>query len=429
MAGTERFKMKLQIATNFDRRLVEEIVKCNDSGVVASVYGKLRKDLIGGGRSSMILPEVSMEELKAYIALCHKNRLKFNYVINALCMSNREFQVGFHKKILKFISRLVDAGVDSVTVNSPYLCELLKSRFDGLHLTVGLNARITTLQHVKYWEGLGADEITLYHDVNRNFGLLESILRYTRNTGTGLRLIANNVCLHECPYQINHSISQSHASQKGHHSSQFNIDYSVLSCTNTKVKNPTTLIAAEWIRPEDIRYYEQLCEKTGNYNLSLKLVERTKSTDFLVRVLKAYTARSYEGNLMDLLNWPKAKENHQVHLFPAYIKMLSELYNFKELLKMKEVSGAPALFVDNKKLDGFLDRFITSFNCRDMVCDDKGWKGRGSGNQGDDAPMCSYCRMWAEKAISCDEREVEDWIAKSDDFLQGLKNSRVFYWK
>jgi collagenase-like PrtC family protease len=201
MVETSRnFKMKYTVATNFDPEVVEEITRFNKDNVFYSVFGKLKKDIIGGGRSSINLPHVSIQELKDYIKLCHSRGLKFNYLLNPICLGNREFVKKEHYKILKFFDCLLNVGVDNVTINSPYLCELVKKQFPNLKITIGHFAYVSTIRQISYWEELGADEITLQHYINRNFKLLEEMLLYTKKSGIGLRIIANNFCLHDCPY-------------------------------------------------------------------------------------------------------------------------------------------------------------------------------------------------------------------------------------
>ncbi len=73
--SARNFRMKYTVATNFDPELIGEIAKFNQDHTFSSVFGKLKKDIIGGGRSSVNLPKVSKNELKAYIQLCHKKGL------------------------------------------------------------------------------------------------------------------------------------------------------------------------------------------------------------------------------------------------------------------------------------------------------------------------------------------------------------------
>lgn len=415
------YNMKFSIGTNFDDRLIDAIREIDTARSIKSVFGKLRKDITGGGRASMILPKLTMKGLARYIDYCHKNGLKFNYLLNPMCLGNKEINARSHLKILNYIERLLDAGADQLTLNSPYLCELVKKQFPRTKVTIGLYAYIYNLQHVKYWEGLGADELTLHHLVNRNFALLEECLKYCKNKDMELRLIANNVCLHDCPYQINHGTGQSHASQKGNFSSDLYLDYNLLSCNYSKIKDPAKLLASEWIRPEDIHVYEELARKTGNSRFSIKLLERTKTTDFLIKVICAYTSRSYDGNLIDILTWPSKKNALVIHKLPMYIKAVLGGYNLVELRKFESTFNLPPIRIDNKSLNGFIEKFKVNYDCNANVCGEISRREEPNGY-----PKCSYCSTWAENAVTYDEPARAQWLAEADSVFDALKTSRIF---
>lgn len=76
-------------------------------------------------------------------------------------------------------------------------------------------------------------------------------------------------------------------------------------------------------------------------------------------------------------------------------------------------------------MDGFLDKFVTK-SCGNKICNDEGW--------GDDNPSfninqeqtCSYCRHWAEKAITIDEDKRRQYVSDLRGFLDDLNSSKVF---
>lgn len=424
MGEQDKFRMKYTVATNFDKEIITEISKYNQDGSFKSVFGKLRSDVLGGGRSSLVLTDVKMSELNEYVELCHKNNLKFNYLLNPSCIGNKDVRPSTHKKIISFLEKLTEFNVDAVTVNSPYLCELIKKRFPKFKVTIGLYANIFEINQVRYWMEMGADELTLGHKINRNFGLLEDILKYTKPYNTSVRLIANNICLRSCPYSNMHGNGQSHASSSNDLSKNAHIDYCMLKCINEKVRNPYNLIASEWIRPEDIKYYEKICEEIGNTNFSIKLLDRTKSTEFLKKVIKAYATRNYDGNLMDIVAWPKNNEVAQSHKVKFGMELFKERYNIKEVLTYLETLDAPNIKIDNKKLDGFLDKFIQHNQCDNKICVAK----EELENTGDHSKLyCAYCSSWAKKVLSYDEKEVNEYLLKSDLTKEKLCDSKMFY--
>lgn len=412
--------LTFDVGTNFDKNLINVIAENNKNNQFSSVFGKLKTDFLGGGRSSAFLPDITMEELRDYIELCHKNKLEFNYLINAMCMENKELEADSHFKIIELLKELDKIGVDAITITSPYLCELIKTQFPRFKVTVGLYAYAFDLNHIKRWIELGADEITLAHHVNRDFKLLKKMLLYTKGKNVTLRLIANNLCLHMCPYSIMHGTVQGHFSCSDS-CSRGDIDYCLMKCLSTKIEDMSNLISSDWIRPEDLCYYEKLCEETDNFNLSIKLVERTKSTKFLTRVVEAYARRQYKGNLLDILLWPKSDDMVvQTEPTAEEMKTMAELYNISQMFNYSKIFDLPNIYIDNTKLDGFLKKFVDDYACNHKICVSK------QNIDVTDSNYCSYCSSWVQRAIIYNGEQVEKWIDNCREFEKALDRSEVF---
>jgi hypothetical protein len=148
------------------------------------------------------------------------------------------------------------------------------------------------------------------------------------------------------------------------------------------------ILKSAFIRPEDIHYYEE----AGVDNI--KLVERSMTTDALARIVKAYTVRSYDGNMMDLIHglskyiiynkdnfyWKGLKyllQPSKINIFKAH-KLVNQLTTLRS---EKAFNESFDLYIDNKKLNGFMDFFH-------------------KGNCNRDCNECNYCNKFAEKAIS-----------------------------
>jgi collagenase-like PrtC family protease len=414
--------MKYDIATNFDKELIKFIVKHDTFKQIDTVYGKLRNDIIGGGRPSYILPDITENELKDYIQECNKNKIKFNYLLNSLCMDNKELQPTELKKILKYIEKLKSFGIYGLTINSPILCEIIKNRYPDISVSIGVYASIISVKHIKYWYDLGADEVTLHTRVNRNFPLLREMLNYTKDKNINIRVIGNNACLHDCPYQTSHANGVAHASQKGHTSSKFFLDYSAYKCNSDKLNDPGKLISSDWIRPEDVKYYTELCKSTGNNKFSIKLVERTKPTEFLEKVIIAYLNESYNGNLIDILNWVSLKNVKFIRKTPMLIAATLGKYNLDSIKKFITLFGLPEINIDNKKLDGFMDKFVhaTSHSCESKICGEYFNENKNSSN------TCNYCSSWARKSVEFDTDEMKKWLKDNDEVAECFNSGNMF---
>ncbi len=209
----------------------------------------------------------------------------------------------------------------------------------------------------------------------------------------------------------------SHTTKKGEKTKAI-FDYCVFMCTFEKLKNPVNLIISEWIRPEDICYYEGICEKTGNNNLSIKLVDRTKNTDFLKKVVKAYMTRSYDGNLLDILNLQSNEQIGHVAKFTIAGRAIMDRYNFKEITNYINFFNLPEITIDNRKPDNFIDKFLGDYPCGSQLCN--------LGDNTDSRHTCSYCKAYADKAISYSKKEVNEHLDKAKILYEDLYNGNIF---
>ncbi len=416
--------MKYDLATNFDTRLLDFIEQHDENHQLVSLFGKLRTDVVGGGRSSTTLPDITEKQLAEYNDRCKRMGIRFNYLLNPLCLGNKDVISSEHKEILRFLEKLDSLGIEWVTVNSPYLCEIIKRRFPNMKVTIGLYAVIQTVQQAKQWMDLGADELTLSHDVNRDFDNLRSYLKVFKGTNVNLRLIANNGCLHACPFSINHAAGVSHSSTCDGTTTHNYIDYNVMNCYYRKMRNPANLIASDWIRPEDVHYYKEICDEIGNQNLVIKLVERSKSTEFLSNLLDAFLHERYDGNLRELLNWMDEEQNGKKRIDASgYIKAIKagEL-DLRSINNYMKFFSLPDIQIDNKKLDGFIQHFINDYHCKEKIC----WMENEIPKERDDR-YCYYCAEWAKKAIQIpNEKEYTKWKKVADKLQDNMKSSRMF---
>ncbi|OGV51080.1 MAG: hypothetical protein A2X49_15840 [Lentisphaerae bacterium GWF2_52_8] len=201
-------------------------------------------------------------------------------------------------------------------------------------------------------------------DVNRDFPLIRAI---RENVKCSLQLIANNSCLGYCPIAYYHENTTSFISQVRAVKMEPVKEYCTLYCHSQKLIDPANILASEWIRPEDIHYYEEIGVD------SFKLCDRTMPPETIVKVVKAYTDRRYDGNFMDLLF--SFVKRHKIILADPKIK------------KKTPIEG---IYVDNRKLDGFIKYFISGD--RRLSMDEN----------------LIYCRKWAEKAVTIDPQYRKD---------------------
>lgn len=400
------------VGTNFDDALFKVVKEKDKEHRIKTFYGKLKNDGLPGGRASSMIPDFTMDQLEEYVKKCHDNGITFNYLINPLCMGQMETDPKQAPVLRKIIHDIYDIGVRQFTVNSPLLVKYLKDTFCDVWVTLGLFAYPVTLQQVQMWINWGVDEVTLDHSFNRDFKLLEKTLRMYKDSNVALRLIANNLCLKECTFRLAHGAFSSHNDASG-----FVLDYSMTNCAYKKITQPTYFLTSEWIRPEDIHYYEELCEKTGNRNFSLKLVDRTRSTEFISRTMEAYLDERFDGNLLDILNWHEKSKMADIEARKSMKIKNMEYMNMPVMGLWGRVMCFPDIIIDNRKLDGFIDDFVKGSSCKDKLCQgsilEEGSKVEGS---------CAHCSAWARKAVTGNAQEIAEWKQVAETLFKTLQN-------
>ncbi|MFQ5570389.1 MAG: U32 family peptidase [Rhodothermales bacterium] len=403
--------MRFSLATNFDDRL-PTLVKRYD---VFELYGKLSADRVGGGRASFMLPPISRRVLKRHVAACHREKIGFNYLLNAVCLDNLEYTRQGQKRLRRLLDWLCDIGVTSVTLANPFLLRLIKRSYPHLAVRVSVFAAVNDIRRAQYWEDLGADCIALDSlQINREFEVLRKI---REAVSCRLELLASNSCVQNCPLQPYHPNLLSHASQRGHRSKGFVIDWCLFWCSYVKLRESVHYLRADWIRPEDLHHYEAL-----GYD-QIKLTERGFPTDLLVLRACAYHERRYEGNLLDLVqpyHVPPTNGATQRRGFawiarhflrPGTVRW-RRLPLFFRLAKRRgllgEQEGPPPVYVDNRALDGFINRFLTH-GCRDRDC-----------------RSCRYCHGWAERTVQLDEAWRRECLALYDRAFTEMETGRLW---
>ncbi len=388
--------MEFELACNWDTSLLEGI----KGYAPLELFGGMPGSPVAGGRASFVAPEATPEEVEQYIKSTHEIGHRFNFLLNASCLDNREYRRDEYGKILDHIAWVESTGADSVTVTIPYLIQIIKKRFPGLKVYVSSWARVENVRKAQYFADMGADSIVLSEEVTRDFRSLEAI---RKAVDCRLIVIANPGCLYGCPRSYYHANVMTHGSQGGHESEGFLVDHCYFSCTMEKVKNPVELVKIRWIRPEDIEDYEMAGVD------ALKIIDRYKTTEVLLGYLKAYTERKYDGNIVDLLNLPKKKA-----FLPANIKYIvrDEYINTEKLMEFADItdfSVSEHLVLDNGKIPA---NFLSFFKTKDCAISD--------------CAECGFCEMIARKALSIDTEALSGQAAKYAELLDSLVSGEIY---
>ncbi|MDD5166659.1 MAG: U32 family peptidase [Candidatus Omnitrophica bacterium] len=392
--------MKFSIPHNWQNDLVQSI----DLTYADDFYGKLNADAVGGGLPANACPSTSFKNIGREIQKIHRQGLRFNYLLSSNCLNNQELSVNTHERLSGLLDYLEASGVDSVTVSMPYICGFIKKHYPRFKIHVSTMAQVDTPDKAKFWEDLGVTKITLYEvRVNRNFELIKKI---RETVGCSLQLIANNACLYDCPFTIYHALLGAHSAQEGHILKGFSIDFYRIMCIYEKLKDPVNFIRADWIRPEDLSSYEDL---GIDY---IKIVSRGMTTAAIKSIVKAYTDREHNGNLLDLFY--SHQKNVDLNKLDI-IRLLRfffhpGLINIFKLLKLKKlvINLDKAVYIDNAGLNGFLKELQTK-DCGRSYCD-----------------SCNWCRTITSRVVKIDTRAVTAMAKNYKKLIDELASGGLF---
>ncbi|MFQ5851876.1 MAG: U32 family peptidase [Candidatus Binatia bacterium] len=387
--------MILSVPTIWDK---DYLLRLKDYPQVGWLYGSLPTEIVGSGRQAALLPAVNRESAAEHIRQAHRLGLKFNYLLNTSCLGNREYTGNFHRLMLKYIEWVAEQNPDMVTVTLPFLAQIIKNQFPSLKISVSKYANVDSLQKAKFWEELGADEITIPDDsLNRDFKMLR-LMR--ENLRCGIQVFTNLACLSGCPFAQHHANLTSHGAQRHEEAGGVYLEYCLAKCKNIRVRRPVEIIKSGWIRPEDLHHYEELGIT------KFKLVDRSLTSSGLLKRVKAYSERKYAGNLADIICLHTRRREHRF----AAANLEAKEPGIREKLRLMgdAIFAAERITIDNQKLDGFLDG-IKKIDCRYVSCD-----------------HCGYCERYAQKAVAFCVSDQEEAIRRSDLFLQKMTSSEIF---
>ncbi len=348
--------MKLTVTTNWADDFIDKVSGFKE---VEWIKGRLYKDDVGGQLSPGNFSKYPTRKIiEKAIKKIHLAGKKFSYAIDGHCLENKEYTWEGQRRILELIKWIDGSGADSVTVAIPHLVEVVNGQFPRLQVDFGTSRIIGEVQRIKYFDKLGVDSIAIRCDYNRNFALLQL---FKRAVNCKLKLTLNSLCLYYCNFANDHENLLSHTSNfttKSNFSRYYNH-----VCNYERLEKPEEIIKAPFIRPEDMVTYE-------SYGYEDFILEPNSSdTGDTIKMLKAYSSRSYNGNLFEIMSLMGEKP-------------------FQD--NDGKISGnAPRL--NNRNLDGFFDNFKrrNGTSCYSSVC----------------GTECIYCNEWVKKAVTFGDRK------------------------
>ena len=287
----------------------------------------------------------SLQSLKEYVAAANSHGIDFNYTFNASCLENGDILKAPLNEILDYVGELVNIGISRITVASPALIKEIHKSYPELKITASAITHVDSVIKAGWLEELGVQTIVLDEDITRNFQRINSICSHTN---MDVEIIVNSKCTFNCLYRNFHYNSVCHNFPEN---SQMTFSYGG-NCAALRHNNPVELIKSLWIRPEDLNVY------ADNGVTVFKIIGRERLSDIdLLKMVESYFAHSFEGNLVDLI------------------------FGFATTVKH--------IYIDNKKLDGFIDKFLNeNIDCLSKCTPDQ----------------CTHCYEYYNKSLIVKEK-------------------------
>lgn len=339
------------IPADFKKESIDKYETINNTykdSKILETYGNVTvENCLGSGRPTDLLPEVNFTDLYDYVSYSKQKGIQFNYTINASWTQEKEFTQEGVREIIDYLGRIYDAGVRHLTIALPSLVELVKASGYDFKIKASTICAITNPNKAMAYKKMGVDRIVVDESINRNFPLLKRIIECF---GQEVEIIVNTLCHRNCIYRPYHYDQVSAATQK--QPNEASATFYRHRCLFQRFATIGGLLRLGWVRPEDIKYYSHTGIKYFKFH-----GRQAVFTGDVVKTVHHYFQQDYDGNLMELL------------------------YSFEPLNNF-------SIYVDNKKLDGYLEPFYKIENfCKN------------------DCSACGYCENAAKKCIDFDQAE------------------------
>lgn len=261
-------------------------------------------------RSSYLLPYEAQERQLADLDRLHKAGIALNLLLNGNCYGADSLSRSFFSKIGDTVDYLASRfSLPSVTTTSPVIAKFLHSNFAGIEVRASVNMAVGTPTAMGYIAD-SFDTFYLKRDLNRDMAAIRRARAWCDANGKGLFMLANSGCLNECPLHTFHDNLVAHEEELATRDNAFTFESMCGARLSQRKAMVSLLRDSNFVRPEDIALYEGLFT-------AAKLATRVNPHP--VRIIEAYMAGRYIGNLADLL-----EPDHAARMYP-YVLENSEI--------------------------------------------------------------------------------------------------------
>lgn len=252
---------------------------------------------------------VTRAKIDALMGLAGKYGVRTNLLLNTPLLSFKNL-----RPLFEYIRYL--KGLKSITISDPYQAVVFAREFKGIEIEASVMMILDNEYKIAGILKHGVRVVNVGVDLNRNISELKRIAKLKSiYPDFRVKLMPNHGCAFGCPFISFHIYLKDIYSMTGLKSNTGRaVGGSYDRCIYEDISDLADFIRRPFIRPEDINYYVSL----GCGDI-FKLVYRTRGSDDLRRIVKAYMEGRYQGNLLDIVDAGGAGERLYVdnQKFPA----------------------------------------------------------------------------------------------------------------
>ena len=242
---------------------------------------------------------------EADIAMLAAAGLHMNLLFNATCYGASSQSKAFFDGIGNTVDYLTRYNLTSVTTTSLLIARFLQENFPQLDVRSSVNMGIGTEEGFDYVKDY-FDSFYLKRELNRDLRAIRQLKSWCDDHGKTLYGLANSGCLNHCSAHTFHDNLVSHEQEISKMDNGYAFEGVCRAFLKDPANHPKIIDRTGFIRPEDVDLYEDLFP-------ALKLATRVSPNP--LRILRAYTARHYRGNILELL-----EPNHSGIFYPNVLE-------------------------------------------------------------------------------------------------------------
>lgn len=225
---------------------------------------------------------------------CRSKGIRLDLLINATCYGDNAVSSIQREDYLGNLKEMDKAGImpEIITTTSPYIATITKKYHASIDRRASVNMRLNSTLAMEYVSD-EFDSFYLCRDLQRDLPTVKLFAEWGKKNGKKICMLANSGCLRYCPWQTFHETLLAHTFTHAFDESK-KLNFPTTLCVGTaQAKRFEEFLRASWIRPEDLHRYDP-------YVSVFKLSTREAPHPDLI--LKAYTAGSFDGDLLKILD-------------------------------------------------------------------------------------------------------------------------------